>query len=108
MTTLFERLFPQDDSPGVSTLQVEAMGSEYVCGNVTREQLITAWSLDGTQVTEINALLDTIDVCATTADKYAKIAEIHSVCLLATLGLRGDDTGFDYHIESAWKARLGI
>ena len=98
MADLYDSLFG-DGLVNVHNLQAAVV--EYMVGEVTRAQIASALALDPEAVTDLDVLLDAVDVLTTVQDRLRFVAEVDAVNHLAEQGLR-------YTTKAAYAARLGL
>jgi hypothetical protein len=97
---LYDMLFGSYDGT-ISVHAFKAAMVEYLAGEVTATQIVTAFLMDGLASADLYALLAKMDALSTRLDKIQFIIELDSVCILAEQGLR-------YTTKSAFATRLGI
>jgi len=102
MARLFDRLFPEDEAE--SKIAVHAFHAaivDYMAGESTRNQIVGAWSMDGSTAADLDLLLAAVDGLSGLDEKLRFVAEMDAVNTLAEAGLK-------YVTQESYATRLGL
>ena len=103
MADLLDRVQGVGDRPKLPVHQFEAALHEYALGRLTRQQIATAFDLQGDEATQAALLADLIDAAGNANAKLIACAGIENVMRLAEIPALGL-----YATKQAIATRLGL
>lgn len=99
---LYEKLFSQDDEVvRIGCHLFEAAMVEYMRENISKNQMISAWTLDSEAESDLTIILAAVDGLTSILEKLTFLQELSAVNILAEAGLM-------YTTRLAWATRLGL
>ena len=98
-----DRLVGSEDVNKISLHQFVSMLREYVRGKVTFVDVITAFELDGDEVTQAKNLQTAIDGLTTLVEKLDYVQEVEDAAILSEMPSLGV-----YNTKSKLQFRMGI
>ena len=85
MADLLDRVQGVGDRPKLPVHQFRAAVYEYALGQLTRQQIATAFDLQGDEATQAGELADLVDAASTAIAKLSTCIAIENVLMLAEI-----------------------